>query len=1260
MRDYYTKENMQGAEFHVPDAGLIFEPEKLVFEAETDTGREGLIRVRHRAGKPARGYVYPSESCMRGVREQFAPGADGTGTIRWHFDARKIAPGRTVSGCFRVISPYGEYKIPYQVEITEKGGLLRRGKRDRRLPEAEGFPGGTAPAGNREEGDLQESGTDPVQVRSKEDYAALAEKDFDQAAELFYSTRLDRILTEEADRTLYRGLSMQEGNLQNVEEFLIAACGREKVLFEPVEKELVLQTRSGAGRAQERLAGSRAERALEAHRQRVRSSGMGGEPARPRKKAEEAPLYLSLRIRQSCRSALLPQIRTEGRFLSGEAELRRPEEDGKEWTVRIPVDRAALHAGKNFGRILVRGPFNDAEVPVEVNCRSGAEQLRRRQGRELALLELQLMRLYADFRLEESHPEGWFRQADSLIDEISLRSRRDLIPRLYGVHLLLLRGQNAEARRELGRIAVRYAGTDAASNFSARFTGEQEEAYIYRQYLYARCQEEDVRLRTRVVRFLRGAYRQTGSWRVAWMLLDLAEEYAPGTGARWNFLRHQYESGCSSPVIWTEAWDMVRENPQILLPGSSIQERWARDDFGLHVLWYAARNRVLTPEAAEVLVVLAEKKKTFSKLLYRGLCAAFEMYEEDAEADGRIRDALLRAVCILLLRGQDLSPQAHRWYTKGVEAGISLTKLEESRLQSMPADDAEYRLPAGRNAVLRTTARRAVRAVLVYDRFRKEEPFPIREGTAAMSVYGDANTVFLEDADGCRYAASLPYVLDVQPGTAEGDGTVEIPETAERQSSALAGRSAARVRPSGHAGKETVDPCALAAGIGFGERGRISILFSGQDSGRAEDRVRAAGWLLDSGLLTASARTELLLACLEAGKGQPEIRRFFLAKADPFQCTAEERAGFYEHLAEAEAFEQAARWLESCGTAGISAQLLRRLSLGLPWEGKAQMVLLAAGWEAFDRGDRDRDLLERLAASFYGLAEELLRLRKACADAALSTAELDERILRQMLYSGAVRQDHAQILVSTGKKTGEVFLPAVAQYADYAFSNGISLGNRMTELISGLIAEEGTGRVLSGAAEKGGRDIPDICRIACLKELSMRQGGISQREGEAARASLSALLSKGIIFPFYRQFPGYDDRLDLYAEETLVQYHPAEPDSGKGRHIVFHYTTSRRGDAGNYRGRPMKEMYRDFFVSGFLLFYGEQMHYYITDDEAEKHVVQSGIIGQDARILESCSGRFGLINETTRAAAMREYDEALSLLTGYYRRSYLENELFRR
>ena len=554
MRDFYTKENMQGEAFHVPDAGLAFEPSELAFEMETGTGREGVIRVRHKAGKPSRGYVYSSGPCMRAMREQFAPGADGTGFIRWQFDARGIAPGRTVRGFFRVISPFGEYRIPYCAEISGKGELLRKkepGIRDKDIPEKD-------PA--------------RLEILSKEQFAALAGKDPMKAAGFFYSSRFENILTTEEDRTLYRGLSMKEGNLQNMEEFLIAACGMEKTIYEPAVETLVLQVQGRAGRTEGRMAGTRAERALEAHRQRVRSSGLGGAPAQRKAPAQEDLVYMNLGIRKIGSGFSELQIRAEGRFLptapfSVPQTGKKPEQESsadtgipaekkssaedvsiapvreaepsKEqtglsasqpgsfagqagsaagqagtsvsqerpsasqerpsasqagpfagqavsaaetvFTVRIPVNRAALHAGRNFGRILLRGPFNDAEVPVEVHCSSNVSPVRRRQESELRLLQLQLMRLYTDYRLEQQypgdrgqHPEDRLLQAEKLIEEISIRSHKDLVPRLFVVHLLILRKQYTEAARVLTRIAARYAGQDDAQNFSARFTGEKE------------------------------------------------------------------------------------------------------------------------------------------------------------------------------------------------------------------------------------------------------------------------------------------------------------------------------------------------------------------------------------------------------------------------------------------------------------------------------------------------------------------------------------------------------------------------------------------------------------------------------------------------------------------------------------------------------------------------------------------------------------------------------------------------------------------
>ena len=90
----------------------------------------------------------------------------------------------------------------------------------------------------------------------------------------------------------------------------------------------------------------------------------------------------------------------------------------------------------------------------------------------------------------------------------------------------------------------------------------------------------------------------------------------------------------------------------------------------------------------------------------------------------------------------------------------------------------------------------------------------------------------------------------------------------------------------------------------------------------------------------------------------------------------------------------------------------------------------------------------------------------------------------------------------------------------------------------------------------------------------------------------------------------------------------------------------------------MKEMYEGVYVTGFLLFFGEQMHYYITDDDAEKNVVESGTIGQDARTPVSGQDRFRAINEIAMLTALGRDAEALSHLEKYSRKSWLAARLF--
>ncbi len=92
--------------------------------------------------------------------------------------------------------------------------------------------------------------------------------------------------------------------------------------------------------------------------------------------------------------------------------------------------------------------------------------------------------------------------------------------------------------------------------------------------------------------------------------------------------------------------------------------------------------------------------------------------------------------------------------------------------------------------------------------------------------------------------------------------------------------------------------------------------------------------------------------------------------------------------------------------------------------------------------------------------------------------------------------------------------------------------------------------------------------------------------------------------------------------------------------------------------REMKEMVRGFYVSSFFLFYGEQVHYFITDDPEEKNIVESGTIGQDARIDLVQTDRFAQIDAICRSTDRREREKTAELLREYMRKEYLTRALF--
>lgn len=89
-------------------------------------------------------------------------------------------------------------------------------------------------------------------------------------------------------------------------------------------------------------------------------------------------------------------------------------------------------------------------------------------------------------------------------------------------------------------------------------------------------------------------------------------------------------------------------------------------------------------------------------------------------------------------------------------------------------------------------------------------------------------------------------------------------------------------------------------------------------------------------------------------------------------------------------------------------------------------------------------------------------------------------------------------------------------------------------------------------------------------------------------------------------------------------------------------------------------MYGGIFVRQFILFFGETLQYYITEEDAGKSVLTaSGTLTNNDRGREQESTRYGLLNDIVTAWTLQDYDTVDGLLQEFYETDYLVQKLFR-
>ncbi len=1215
MLQYQERAKMGGEKFHIRKGSLSFSTDSITMNLVPGAAYEGSFTIYGPDGRVANGFVLSSEPAVELLSNVFSGARE---VISYRLNAEGLTCGDVLEGSFRILSDMGEYEIPFHAKVWEES---------------------------------LESSLGPM--RNLVHYTNLARANWQEAVQLFYRKEFEAIAAREDEklRALYRGLSARKGNEHNVEEFLIAAGKKQPVEFTADQKEIEAE-----------LAVSQTELI---HRPvRVRRNGWG---------------YTDVKIF------------TEGDFLSTDVnELTDTSFEEGTAPVVVTIDPALLHAGRNFGCLTLVPAYGEKiRIPVTVSCGMGTA-LRTLHRREQKQVILQMMQEYVQMRCHKCSGKTFAEHMGSLVRRLQEADRNNPMTALYRIHYLLTVHEEQEAIWELQALNRRLSGLDKElPPFSvAQFDLEDDLTYSYRMYLTVLCAESKAsgdrasfETAGDAVRGLARRQRQNPEnfW-ITWLLLYADSELMRRPMETARMLRRNYAAGCRSPLLYLEYYQLLQDSSGILYELGELE---------LQTLYFAAKHEILTESVITQLNYLAVRRKTFSRRLFRIL----EMAYDTQLPELRKRD-VLESICTLLIRGNETGKSSFVWYQRGVEAGLSITRLLDYYMLALPAgyqgtlpqmivryfafqnslpwaasaylfryvlenketfadlmdqylpqidrftldqlmqhrmnpDLAylyEHYLTAGRalneetaaaavpavfSCLVQTQQKGAGRLVLVYAHFQSEQYFPLMQGAAIVPVYGGDAVLLSEEDNGDRHvgdSCEVRHLMDYE--------------------------KLARLL--------SIYP---VSNIGF------ELYLSGMNSSYycvSEENAACYRKLAENPEIPESYRKCLrreLLRFYEK-RGDTESLDDFLEKLEPDGLDMQSRAQLLRALTVRGLADKAYQWICRFGTAGVDGDVLLRMCTELLQDRTPvdDENLTALSFAAFEKGSYNTEILTYLAAFWDGRTKDLERIRLALEGFELEEGTLCRRILWQVLFTGEIPENRKDLILECRRDgtDAELLADALAQAGHFYFVSR----KEMAEEEFSLIAEFG----------RAGVPLLDICRIAWLKHRSEQSGEIADRDLEVTSLFLTDLLARKIVFPFFRQFVGILPGLQAYADETLVEYRSGPENAGK--RVLYHYAMERNGVRDKYAAKEMKEMYEGVYVTGFLLFFGEQMHYYITDDDAEKNIVESGTIGQDARTPVSGQDRFSAINEIAMLTALGRDAEALSRLEKYSRKSWMVSRIF--
>ena len=1056
-------------------------------------------------------------------------------------------------------------------------------------------------------------------VKSLDDFTRLAASNWDEAYHLFYNRNfLNTIPYDNVyERLTYEGFACARPSGQNMEEFLIGVNKKQPVSISVDKSEEIFMA------SKEPQSGCFT----------ITKDNWG---------------YTEIRLRTDCEFIKLSK-----------PVLTLDDCIGKTYLYEYIIDASAMHAGRNFGRIYIDGVYQGFTIDITAGVRDDDGSISDiAVTKDIKECMVGIMELYTSFRLKRIVTGVWANETISILNHLHALVPDEHMYELMKAQAFIINRQRQEAKWILDDF---------------KHSNPDKKAPIWGYYLYLMTLLERepsyVDNMTHEVELI--FYENPDSVLLFWVLLFLRDQYFDDSAGKLKDIKYWVLRGCSSPYLYIEAYYLISQDPYLIKELSV---------FELRILSWAVKEKALTKELAGAIFEAVDLAGGFDNRVYELLTAAYEICPE-AEYVG--------IICSYLIKGHKNDTCFHKWFELGIENKLRLTGLYESYLLTMndrqispvpkiiqmyfsfdnklpyrklavlynniiaaketePEVYHKYRKAMGRFAMDQVQLRhiddnlavlyedmlelgfineelsaafsdiiythklivfdkRIVRAIIYQNEMKEPQIVPVTDQCAYFELFSNDYVILFEDSRGYRYVKSISYRLQ---------RLMDAEKYLDRCISLSPDRPQYIVSHFKHVrdySDFTKDDLKLFKPVFYSE--------SFSDSYKAVMGYR-------------------ILKYCQLHDYEDYVRPFLQSiNFDTLQKDA--RKYLIDMLVSNRLYEKAYDMAMEYGIdmlAAASKVVLCENALKVQHVDDDFMVQLAIS--AFKTGKYSDLVLKYLCENYTGPTDELINLWHAADKFSISSMKLDERILEQGVYTQIEPEKISDIFMEYYKRAGNEKL--ILAYISLVAHGYLHSGGCKADFIFDIIEKRFIGN----------RTLNDACQLALLKHFAEKTD-ITQAELEIEDTLLKYYIYNNMYFDFFA-------RLDYRLLEKYFLYDKAflQYESTPGTHVVLHY--SRDEDGEEFNSEDMVEMYDGIYVKTFVIFFGELIRYYITEEHDNSiEVKESNRLTCNNIPGDNDHSRYNLINEMIISDTLSDETTLKSNIDEYKRLDAATKQLFK-